>query len=232
MAITPRFNDFNGGSDGTLITTANSGGVSGTAFDAAGTATYLASDGYPPGGLCAVNATTNIDTLTWSGFALTGNSLFTRQHIRIASYPASEAPILFGFAASSTQVARLNLSPTGKLVLRYSPAQTQAGISTTSVPLDTWVRIETEMTTNDVSSHFRVWLYTDPQALVETELVDTAPNLSTSKIVQQNFYMPDSITYRLDSIGIAETAIGRVTIPSVARASMVAPTAIHRASRW
>lgn len=231
MAVS-QFNDFNGGTDGALITAANSGGVSGTAFSTdSAAATYSAADGYPPGGLSAVNATAGLTSVKWTGLSLTGSSLFTRQHVRIASYPASDDHILFGFAAGSTQVAVLQINSTGKLVLRYGGSQIQAGISSTSIPLNTWVRIETEMTTT-ASAKFRVWLYTDPQALVETELVDTSPALGTSKIVEAWFYMPGGITYRLDSIGVAESAIGRALIPGVPRAATVAPTAVHRASRW
>lgn len=231
MAVA-KANTFDGGTAGVSVSAANSGGLSGDAFTSVNAAiTYLGTDSYPAAGLSAVNATASLAAATWSALTLTGASLFTRQHIRIAANPASASPILFGFTSASTQVAKVDLSNTGKLVLSYSPSQTQVGITATTVPLETWVRVETEMTTG-ASPSFKLWLYLDPQATVEDELVSTSAALGASAIAELGFYTPGGITYRMDGVALAESKIGRIVLPQPPFATPIAATAIHRASRW
>ena len=226
-------NTFDGGTDNTQITTGNSGGASGDAFNSASSdLRYRASDAYASP-MCAVNPTANLALVTWSSLSLTGNSLFVRMHMRIASYPGSDQHCFFAFGPSSAQIAGMKLSSTGKLLIHFSGSQTQVGITTTSVPTEQWIRVELEVLVGTVgNARLRLWLYLDPQADTHTEMLDTSPNLGTTKPVDANFYLVPSITYRLDGIALAESKLGKMILPQVPFPTRIAPTAVHRASRW
>ncbi|TMR97893.1 hypothetical protein [Nonomuraea basaltis] len=83
-----RKNSFNGGTAGTSVTTANSGGSSGDAFQSVnGSPTYVAATGTRAPLAALLN---DPDTVTWQNIVTAGREMWVRGYVQLASLPASE----------------------------------------------------------------------------------------------------------------------------------------------
>lgn len=139
---------FEGGSDGTTITTGNSGKYpSGTAFSTitiSATATVAYSNTQAVrgtlSGKIATGGTAGNALIQWNGLGITG-TCYSRQYIYCTANPGSNHRILGMANASGTAHMAVQLLTDGKMRL---VAGSGAVIATTSgsLPLNQWVRIE------------------------------------------------------------------------------------------
>jgi PhoD-like phosphatase len=144
------FNNFEGLANGTTLTTANTGGASGNAFDSVNTfaGVTLAADNtnLPPGSTMAlkVATTTTAGTPAAAWFAVTVGSR-TLLYFRVSGYiPASATPAWRPLAfrlTSGTHIASVLVSG-ASVSMSYGSGFNGLGAFTTSVPIGSYFRVE------------------------------------------------------------------------------------------
>ena len=148
--MTTLTNSLEGGTNGTTITTGNSGGVSGTAFDdvfiGAGGG-LIFSNTHAAHGSLAMNSTSGASGVQayggWNSSLGSGLSqVWFRAYFYFASNPAANHGIVYyKTGAGGSQITRLVLSTAGKLIMQDAAGTAQL-TSTSSIPLNTWWRVE------------------------------------------------------------------------------------------
>lgn len=166
MASLPAANSFDGGSAGSAVTAANSGGASGTAFDvAAGTSTAWGTYDTAQsmrGGMSAVwnyTGAANIATFSYTGLNVA--TLYGRLYLRLGSIPNFTHRLLLWTDTAAAASARMRVETSGKIQFADSSnGQIAATLSTTALTLNTWYRIEWTVTTGLTTGSCQWWLYT------------------------------------------------------------------------
>ncbi len=168
-------NSFEGGTNGTTVTTGNSGGASGTAFNTvtldSNTIAYDSTVAQK-GALSlkiSVGAVSGSPIVLWnSGF--TGTTMYWRTYVYITANPASNQNVL-RFRVGTTIVGTLRINTTGRIQQMYGTG-TAGATSTNAIPLSTWVRIETVITTSTTTTGQMVTrLYLTADSTTPTETV-------------------------------------------------------------
>jgi hypothetical protein len=145
----PLFNTFDGGTDGTTITTGNSGGASGDPWSfvqiaAGGTATYVAASAYR-GGMSGQFVTGTAGAITYAEKA-TGNSsagtLYVRLRFKMPTLPPDATGMRFAVVADSTGAFQIDgrLTNAGTVELRTG-AGSLVGTSTSTYTAGQWVDV-------------------------------------------------------------------------------------------
>lgn len=166
-------NTFEGGSDTTVITTANSGGASGDAFDAvtSNTANYAkfsttqAFQGTKSGkfnGDVTEGLTCHADY--WQPSTTT--EVWARFYVYLTANDPVGTRLLESRTAADGVTGGLTLQSGGLLQLRDSAGAITAKVTTNAVPLNSWCRVEYRVKADGGTSsgEVEVWLYTDPNA--------------------------------------------------------------------
>lgn len=166
-------NKFSGGTDGVAITTGNSGGASGDAFvTVAGTAAFESDNatGFRAPMTCKFN--TASDRLRWDGFTLAGRDVWIREYIYLTANPSTSAIIAFIAQVSGTSNLLVYIDTNGKVAINDT-ANAQVGVTTTSVTLNSWVRIEVFCHTGTTTSNgtFEARLYNTTESMTPTETI-------------------------------------------------------------
>lgn len=158
MAITQ--NTFEGGTSGAGVTTANSGGASGAAWDfsdivAPATITYSTT---AANGSRAASVVANGARAYLSWYLPTTTKLSLRFYIRIASMPSTELQILTP-RSSSNYVSGFNLTTAGRLKLTSaSPGTPTLFTATDGMALNTWYRVEVSWEIGTTTANGKVQL--------------------------------------------------------------------------
>lgn len=148
-------NSAEGGTNGSTVTVANSGGASGNAFDAAarsgtGTLTYSNASSAHGGLSIHVNTPVAADTsfVVWS----TGNDadVAARFYLYLNALPSSAVNILTVRSASA-QTAVIALNSTNRLQLQNA-ASGVVNTMTNSLSINTWYRVELQATVGATTS--------------------------------------------------------------------------------
>jgi hypothetical protein len=182
-------NTFEGGTDGTIITTANSGDVSGTPWDLVqigavdATAEFdnaRASQGTKSARLVSA-ATAAVVQLRWSFDEIP--ELFTRFYLYLPSTVALPVRLLFVETAGFTQVARYEIADSaGTPVVRiYSEGDFANAVGTVAVTRDAWIRYET-------------WVKLGSSGLVQAKLFNSLDISTADDIVSINPYASTNLT--------------------------------------
>jgi hypothetical protein len=181
---TTRQNTFEGGSDGTTISTANSGGASGQAFDiaSAGTGTTLAYEADRPahgslGMLVATGATAATATVGWTVASLpTTQQWWHRFYWELTAAPATTQRIA-RFAADGTLAAALRVNASRQLQIADA-ANVGQGTMTTAITVNSRVRVEWRVLGHATAGEIevRLWLTPDSTGAADETLLVTALN--------------------------------------------------------
>jgi len=142
-------NTFEGQADGTTITTGNSGGGSGDAFDsvnASGTREF--DDGIVLRGSRALllgSASGTTPFVLWNNSSWTAAAtVYSRVYFRVSAIPTSGAATIMNFrrtnGSNTSPPCDVRLTTAGTLAIRV-PATTRH-TSTTTIAVDTWYRLE------------------------------------------------------------------------------------------
>jgi fibronectin type 3 domain-containing protein len=138
-------NSFEGGTNGTAVTAANSGGASGNALNAvscsAGTVTYSTASAAHGSVSALASPGTGLCYVQWSKSITPTNEAYGRAYLNLSANPAGAFVLLKATDASFGRDIQVNLSKTGKLSILDAAGTTQATF-TNSVPLNSWVRLE------------------------------------------------------------------------------------------
>lgn len=171
-----RTNTFEGGVNGNTITTGNSGGGSGNAFNSvAGSPQFTSAQAYSSG-LSAFNPSAGVDChIDWTGVTQTGDVIAARWYMYLVSAPAGAQRTFVLLGPSNGVVSAVWLFPdrTLRLYLGFSTSMV-AGLST-PIPIGQWVRVEVRYTI-DVAGNgvANLYLYTNPASSISTDLATSA----------------------------------------------------------
>jgi hypothetical protein len=199
VSVTQLRNNFVGLSNGTTITTGNSGGSSGDAFDAIGT--------IPTGGVLAADnsrqlhaeVALKLSTSTTAGSPLVSWTtsmgakarIFGRAYFQVDVFPAAKARFI-NFMSSATQCASVVVGTTGLISIRNS-AGTDVTTSTSAISVDSWCRIEFDYTFSTTVGAASVAIYTTPDG--------TTPVQTITAAASQNFGASTANTFQFGSAG-------------------------------
>jgi len=171
---------------GTTVTTANSGGASGNAFDVVtvtSSGQTCASDSARSahGALSiqlATGATAAGTFVRWNTSMGTQTTIWFRVYAYYTANPASNIRI-WNATASGTSCGSVLVSTTGKLLFANS-AGTTILTSTNSIPLNAWFRLEGFLTGNASTGQLEFKLFLTPDAVTPDETQTSAATQATT----------------------------------------------------
>ncbi|WP_188197230.1 hypothetical protein [Nonomuraea sp. SYSU D8015] len=188
-------NSFNGGTDGTAITTGNSGGSSGDAFtNITGTPTYVAAAGTRAPLAAEIGSN---DSLAWRNITLAGREIWVRLYVQFGSLPSADDWFFeLNFqptSGSPTAVGRLMVGPTGTISYRRTTSAVLCSIPS-AVTAGQWVRIELRVLIGTTTSNGAadLWVYQSVEAsTTPLQASVTGVNANTTLPNEAGFvYMP------------------------------------------
>lgn len=166
-----RTNSFDGGTNGVTISTGNSGGASGNAFNnILGSPQYSNAQAFGGSGLSAFNPTVGADThMDWTGVTQTGNVFCARMYLYLVSATSGSQKtfVLNGPGGIISALWMFN-NRTVRVYLGF--ATSVAAQLNTPIPTSQWVRIELRYVIDPSGNGTaEIWLYTDPNSSIPTE---------------------------------------------------------------
>lgn len=214
-------NSFESGqADGTAITTGNSGGAAGRAWDVVdGTATYDAASAAHGalGGLLDQGSNGRCQ-LQWIDGADTAAACYLRAYIRAAT-PTSNMRFIHVNGSGGTQAFALQWRTSGVLRLLDSVSANMAE-STLTLPANQLVRVEVKVTPSTTAGQAEVRVYTDPESTTPAETITTAASFNTLAAVGMWRFGPTAgaanYTMSMDDAAVSfDDWIGPAAVPSV-----------------
>jgi hypothetical protein len=211
-------NSFEGGSNTTTITTGNSGGTSGNAFDnvsitGTNTLTYSSTQSFTGLLSCAVVSGSPVgNSLIRWGPSLTGSSVpavWFRAYVFLTAGASACRIIRASNNSYGTLCGWIEVNSSAKLILRDAAGNAQA-TSNTALPNDAWVRLEGYVIGSAVAGQLQLQIFkTTPNGLVPDEVVTTAATLNTNGAITGIDYgnpsSTASTTFYLDNVGVSTT---------------------------
>lgn len=171
-------NSFNGGTHGTTISTGNSGGSSGNAFDHVdkGSGAYLDYDNSPVHsgplsarfhtGATAATAYVRYETGTLGSLS----TVYGRAYIYMGEAPQNAFNLVRVRNSSGDTLASIEMGTDRKMKTREGDAGGFSTIATspTAMPLNQWVRLEFKFIISTTSGHVRLYVYENPESATHT----------------------------------------------------------------
>ncbi|MEO3875522.1 hypothetical protein ABGB18_42645 [Nonomuraea sp. B12E4] len=166
-----KVNSFDGGTNNVTISTGNSGGSSGSAFNSiVGSPQYSNAQAFGGSGLSAMNPASGVDChMDYSGVTQTGDTICARLYMYLVS-ATSGIQRVFMLNGPGGQVSGVWIlsNRTVRLYLGFSTSV--AAQLTTPIPTGQWVRLEFRWTIDSSGDGTgELWLYTDPDSSIPTE---------------------------------------------------------------
>jgi hypothetical protein len=177
MPAPPLSNTFEGGSDGTTISPANSGGASGDAFDVVTTgvgSTQTFSIEQEAHGSLSAKLTTPASSPTatrmeWTGLGSITGSLWIRFYLYRTALPSGNfIPIAVRTNAAAAS-ANFLFTSTGKMNMQNAAGTSQGASTGPSMSLNQWVRVEIRILSSTTVGEAVMRLYNTPDALIGSE---------------------------------------------------------------
>jgi hypothetical protein len=238
-----------GGTNTTGITTGNSGGASGTAFDSVSlgtgaTATYdntqargslaakLATAGTAAD--CSLNYAAAVGALTQGWF---------RAYLYVPSNPGTQHRLIDAWDSTSGNLCfALYLTAAGKLMTVDTLGAT-ISTTTASVPLSSWFRVELAVVGSATVGQTAIRLYNTPDSVTFDESLTSAATKNTRGSFNQYRFgsagdpMPASRTLWIDNLGVGgtgwlgPTASATITPTVVAGTTTIGATTVQAGSK-
>ncbi|HEX4816708.1 MAG TPA: hypothetical protein VFV66_28535 [Nonomuraea sp.] len=162
---------FEGGTNGVVITTGNSGGPQSNNFNSVtGSPQYSTAQAYTSGVLSAVNPSVGVDChMDWTGVAQSGDVFCARYYLYLVSAPSGTQRTFVLIGPSGT-VSAVWLF-TDRTLRVYTGFSTAVAVQlSTPIPVGTWVRIELRYTINSGGNGTaEIWQYNDAASVTHTE---------------------------------------------------------------
>lgn len=227
-------NAAEGGTLGATVTTANSGGASGNAWDAVvGTPTITYDNTHALGTLSyKVVASTTAQQVAWTSASHgTQSETWGRLYLWSQSAPTGVTGIV-RFVVGGSQAARIRYEPTGLLTL--SDAGNAAEFSTAAaIPTGQWVRIEWHIQFVATNATVELRTYNTADSTTPTESLSTTAAGIGAGCDRVEFGSFNSTTWTgwMDGIQVNNTGWPG---PITGRGTrlLAPPAAVVRASRW
>jgi hypothetical protein len=207
-------NSFDGGTSGATITTGNSGGASGNAFDAiTGSPQFTASQKYGSG-MAAFNPTSGADChLDWTGVSQAGDVFCIRLYMYLVSATSNIQRILV-VQGSSGIVSAVWITNTRQIRIYLGFSTSLVATLSEPVPVGQWCRVELRYTINGAGNGTaEVWLYSDAGSTTHTDYATTTtqawpggkPNLAEFHLSRDagGYWFLDDVAVASSKIGTA-----------------------------
>ena|GEM_PF-4115658 len=138
-------NTFNAGTSGTAITTSNSGGANGNAFQTVyGSPTYTSTNA--TGGRAPLVARLPTDAELWWSWTSSSTTFYVRLYVFFTSYPSDSTSVFWaGMDDGLESHCTLSINNQGRIIL-YDGLETQSIQLSQTLPLNQWVRLEFRVT--------------------------------------------------------------------------------------
>jgi hypothetical protein len=234
----PLSNNFNGGTSGAAITTANSGGASGNAFtNVWGSAQFTNAVARSESGLSAVNVVQGSDThLDWLNIPPPGDVICSRLY---ANWDALGGGGLFALIGETGVISKSWQYAAGKVIDVYSGGSAALVLSTNQVlPVGQWVRIEYRYTIDAAGNGtVEVWTYLDPDSEQHDDYVISGQvTWPGGRPLSAEFHLTNRATGRcfLDEVAVSSTKLGPAPSPVSLRprGPLGVSSAVQRAAIW
>jgi hypothetical protein len=212
-------NSAEGGTNGITVSTSNSGGASGNAFDAtsipAGGSLNYSSTQAAHGTLSIQCATSTIaagDYVQWSTSMGTLAEQFGRVYVYLTSAPAGN-DVIVRYIGGSTVLARLQVT-TGRVLRLLDTSSTVVATFTNTVPLNAWCRIEWDLTfpaSATASATVKLFLTPDSGTADETQTPASngSLNFGSANITSVRFGWTNGVANQpnmfIDDLGVSST---------------------------
>ncbi|MDN4595902.1 PKD domain-containing protein [Leifsonia virtsii] len=220
-------NNFEGGRNGVAISTGNSGGASGTAFDIVfGTGLTYSSSAATQGSMGATTAGGAIGAAGWNLPNVT--KLSAHMKFTISAVPTTGDMYLMRFHNGSTRVFDVHVQGTGKLRI-FDAAGTNVWTGTTTLTPGTKYRLEAYVVAGSTTSNgtIKVGYYVDNSTTpVETIYNNTAANAGTGTnftVVYLGKYNNNVESYTFDEFAIDSTLSDFIGIPAATPPTVSTP---------
>ena len=209
-------NTFDGGTSGTTISAANSGGLSGNAFDSVavgsgGTAKY---SNAVVGGTNLLSGlfqttTANATAAIWANSMGPQYQIWFRAYLFFATLPTGNSRFFTILNAAGTGCARFYVTTAGAILVQDGAGSTIT-TSTATIPLNQWFRIEGFTSVSPTHGQTSVSLFTPAGSIVVTETDTSALTQNTLGVATNYAFGPDVAAanqgpFYLDGIGISNT---------------------------
>ncbi|MEV4457004.1 hypothetical protein [Microbispora sp. NPDC049633] len=202
-------NTFSGGTDGASITSANSGGSSGNAFNLVSSSSAVSYSSTNATGSRAplVARLTGNPTMAWD-LALSGRTAYPRVYVYLPSYPSSNLDVVELDAGINT-AAYIRITTTGTVqIVNAATSSAVTGTTTPSaIPTGQWVRIEarfTGATSTTGTCELQVFHNADSATATFTGS-GSGQNFRTSAFTVISFRGLSGYTYYLDDVAVSDT---------------------------
>jgi hypothetical protein len=236
MPAPPLANTFEGGSDGTSITTGNSGGASGDAFSAVGGTVTFETSKAMHGVLSAEVAIPGVAdsrTVKWLTLGSFTTDVWVRVYLQFPSQPATSLRFIrFQTNAGSTCGYFFLQGGTGKFAA-MNAAGTGTAVGATEVAYNQWVRFEGRVraATSNGQMEWRYYASADSASIPDTTSSTTMVLGADADEVQYgntNTSAPTSYTFYMDDVAVSSSAWLGASMTS----QVIVPDADTAAGGW
>ena len=201
--MTIRRNNFNYGVSGGSITTSNSGGNNGNAFnEVAGGPTYTATNA--TGGRAPLVARMPDGAeLKWN-WPGSSNTFYFRLYIYLTSYPSDVIGVFYAGDNSGSDVnCTISIDNNGKVYLTDGLELSEIELSQ-SIPLNQWVRLEGRVTAEGFNGSAELRMYQADSATPFSTGSMTEAATGSSAPDQVIFYSAGGLTFFIDDVGVSD----------------------------
>ncbi len=209
MAVTLA-NSLEGGTNGSLISVANSGGSSGDAFTAvsAGASAVTYSNLHARGTLSmAINTGGSIRYARWTVTGGAVTTLYFRAYVYFTGYGSSGGQLFELTDSSQGRCAEIKVQSNGKISMISNGGSSVDGIKVCN--LNGWTRIEGFVTGSASAGQMQLKVFLTPDSATPDETVTSNTSQNTRGLINYTYFgqvnanSPDT-TYWLDDIGISD----------------------------
>ncbi|MFG3439941.1 hypothetical protein ACGF0J_22060 [Nonomuraea sp. NPDC047897] len=210
-----RTNSLDGGTNGVTISTGNSGGGSGNAFDSIAGSPRFSNAQTHSGSLSAFNPTAGVDChMDWASVTQSGDVFCARFYLYLVSAPSSTQRtfVLLGPGGVVSAVWLFN-NRIMRIYLGFSTSV--AAQLTTPVPTGQWCRVELRWSIDAGGNGTgEIWLYTDPDSATHADYaISSTLTWPSGKPSSAEWHLQrDAGGYwYLDDLAVADSKIGPVS---------------------
>ncbi|MFD8529427.1 hypothetical protein ACFV0L_18605 [Streptosporangium canum] len=237
--ISPRTNNFDGGTNATAVTTVNSGGASGDAFtNVVGSPQYSNAVARSESGLSVVNAVAGSDThVDWTNASPAEDVFSARLYIhRLGVLPGYKA--LIALIGPSGVVSKSWIPSTGRVGVWTGAVTSQVLAAAVGVPVGQWTRVEYRYTINAAGNGtVEVWTYLDPESTTHDDYAISATVAwpgGKPRAAEFHLHRDANSYWHLDDVAIGPAKLGPApsTVLLRPRGPAGSSQAVHRAASW
>ncbi|WP_214317056.1 hypothetical protein [Nonomuraea sediminis] len=240
----PRTNNLNGGTNGTAITTGNSGGASGSPFtNVVGSPQFSNANPFGGSGLVATNGVAGADThIDWQALGTVGDALYLRVYLYWAGAigPATFKPLMALLGPTGVVSKVWMGNSTLKFRIATGGGTTAAVTGNAVMPVNQWVRLEFCYTIDSAGNGTsEMWTYLDPESAAHDDyVISPITAWPGGKPRTAEFHLwrdsGDAGRWYMDELAVGPDKLGPApsTVSRRPRATVGASRAAHRAATW